>query len=195
MSLVALSREYPSIFKAPVLRQVDPRIFSLHYFRHCMTCGFCKDQCCSYGVDIDEENIARLRGLGDDFKTFVGVREEEWFGAEIFDDVEFPSGHHRHTRVRDGRCVFHDPRERGCKIHAWSLQKGLDYHLYKPMVSILFPLTFNYGLLEPSSEVTDGSLACSGDGASLYDGARDELRYFFGHALVGELDTLKTGFL
>jgi hypothetical protein len=191
MSILALSRDHPSIFKAPVLHSVDMRIFSLRYFTHCMSCGFCNDQCCSYGVDVDAKNADLLRSLGDDFKAFVGVPESEWFTNEIVVDPEFPSGRNVRTRTRGSHCVFHKRGGRGCLIHAYCAENGLDYHLYKPMVSILFPLTFNYGRLEPSSEVIDRSLVCSGDGPSLYEGGRDELAYFFGEMLVEELDTLK----
>ena len=191
MSIVALAREHPSIFKAPVLGSVDTQIFALRYFTHCMACGFCKDQCCSYGVDIDVANAEALRALGPDFQAFVGIAESEWFTDEIIDDVEFPSGRHRRTRTRGSHCVFHKSDGRGCTIHAYCLDRGLDYHRYKPMVSILFPLTFEHGCLVPSSEVVDKSLVCAGDGPSLYEGVRDELGYFFGDGLIEELDGLK----
>ena len=64
MSVVALRREHASIFKAPILHEVDMRIFGLRYFTHCMACTFCNDQCCSYGVDIDFDNAQKLRGIG-----------------------------------------------------------------------------------------------------------------------------------
>jgi len=195
VSVVALRREHASIFKAPILREVDMRIFGLRYFTHCMACTFCNDQCCSYGVDIDFDNAQKLRGLGDGFRNFVGIPEEEWFTGEIVEDAEFPSGRYTRTQTRGSRCVFHKKDGRGCMIHAWCLDNGLDYHLYKPMVSILFPLTFNYGRLEPSSEVLDKSLVCAGDGPTLYDGVREELVYYFGSGLIAELDALKSGAL
>ena len=191
MSVVALEREHPSIFRAPVIRSVDTRIFALRYFTHCMSCGFCNDQCCSYGVDIDVDNARKLLAMGDDFKAFIGVPESEWFTGEIVEDTEFPSGRNLRTRTRGSHCVFHNSDGRGCLIHAYCADNGLDYHLYKPMVSILFPLTFNYGVLEPSSEVVDRSLICAGDGPSVYEGVRGELVYFFGDGLVEELDVLK----
>ena|SRR5665213_832877 len=194
MTILALKREHPSIFKAPVLHAAASEIFALRYFTHCMACGFCNDQCCSYGVDIDVENANALHALGPDFKALVGVPEAEWFTDEIVEDAEFPSGRHRRTRTRDGFCVFHTPNGHGCRIHAYCAATGLDYHRYKPMVSILFPLTFEHGCLVPSSEVIDGSLICAGDGPSLYDGVRDELAYFFGQGLVEELDAMKREF-
>jgi hypothetical protein len=193
MSVVALKREHASIFKAPVLCEVDTRIFTLQYFTHCMACSFCDDQCCSYGVDIDAANAEKLLALGDRFDAFVGRSRTEWFTDEIVEDPEFPSGRYRRTQTRGTHCVFHKPEGRGCLIHAYCIENDLDYHLYKPMVSILFPLTFNYGRLEPSSEVVDKSLVCSGDGPSVYEGGRGELEYYFGTALVEELDALKTG--
>ncbi len=190
--MIALGRNYPSLFGAPVIRAVDARIFSLRYFARCMECGFCRDQCCNYGVDIDRTNMERLRSLGPAFERFAGVPQSEWFTSEIAADPEFPSGEHGRTRAANGKCVFADVGKRGCRIHAWCLEQGLDYHLYKPMVSILFPLTFEHGALVPSPEAVDGSLVCSGEGVSLYDGVRDELRYFFGDDLVAALDVLKS---
>ena len=188
MSVVALDREFASIFGAPVIRAVDTRIFALRYFTHCMQCGFCHDQCCSYGVDIDAANMERLRGLGAAFENFVGTPPSNWFEPALIDDAEFPSGRHGRTRAVAGKCVFAAPR--GCKIHAFCLENGLDYHLYKPMVSILFPLTFEHGVLEPSGEVLDGTLICVGEGPNLYDGVRGELEYFFGGEMVSLLDLM-----
>jgi hypothetical protein len=71
------------------------------------------------------------------------------------------------------------------------LEQGLDYHDYKPMVSALFPVTFEQGVLTASGEASEGSLICAGQGPSLYDGARSELEYYFGAGLVAELDQLK----
>jgi hypothetical protein len=187
--IVTLARAHPSLFGAPVLRAADTRIFSLRYFTHCMQCGFCADQCCNHGVDIDLANMERLIALGPAFEAFAGSPPSEWFADAVADDAEFPSGRHGRTRAVEGKCVF--AARRGCKIHAYCLERGLDYHLYKPLVSILFPLTFEHGVLMPSSEVLDGSLICAGDGPSLYDGVRGEVEYFFGAALIAELDALR----
>jgi hypothetical protein len=191
MTILPLSREHPSILGAPVLKTVDTQIFALRYFTHCMSCGFCGDQCCSYGVDIDAANADKLLAMGEGFEAFIGVPKSEWFTDEIVEDAEFPSGRNRRTRVRGSHCVFHKPDGRGCLIHAWCLQNGLDYHLYKPMVSILFPVTFEHGCLIASGEAVDRSLVCAGEGPTLYDGVRGELAYYFGDALVAELDALK----
>ena len=191
MSVVSLGRDYPSIFAAPVIRAADTRIFTLRYFTHCMACGFCNDQCCNYGVDIDLTNMDRLRALGPAFEAFAGTPQAEWFTAEIVEDREFPSGAHGRTRAVNGKCIFADRKGRGCKIHAYCLEHSLDYHVYKPMVSILFPLTFEQGVLVPSPEAVDGSLICAGDGPSLYDGVRGELAHFFGPELVEALDAMR----
>lgn len=175
----------------PVLSAVDPAIFRLRYFMHCMACGFCKDACCDHGVDVDLGNAERLKALPRDFHDRIGVPAEDWFTGEITADSEFPGGVHVRTRVKNGLCVFRNAHARGCAIHAYCLEKGLDYHRFKPMVSVLFPVTFEEGVLTASGEAADGSLICSGSGPSLYDGARNELSYYFGPALVAELDSLK----
>ncbi len=63
-------------------------------------------------------------------------------------DHEFPGGAHVRTSVRDGACIFRNAPARGCAIHAYCLEQGLDYHLLKPMVSVLFPVTFEQGVLD-----------------------------------------------
>jgi hypothetical protein len=189
--VIALAREYPSIWGRPVIRAVDARVFTLRYFRRCLDCSFCNDQCCTHGVDIDVDNAVRLLNLGEGCETYVGVARADWFDAESFADAEFPSGSYRRTRTRDGHCVFHTLNGRGCKIHAWCLERGLDYHALKPLVSTLFPLTFEMGALVPSNEILESSLVCAGSGDSLYDGARDELIWFFGQGLADELDCLR----
>jgi len=173
------------------LKLVDPAIFALRYFTHCMACGFCKDACCDHGVDIDLDNVERLKALPPDFHDRVGVPAEDWFTDEIIADSEFPGGLHVRTRVKNGTCVFRNAHARGCAIHAYCLETGLDYHRFKPMVSALFPVTFENGVLTASGEAADGSLICGGSGPSLYDGARGELSYYFGPDLVAELDRLK----
>lgn len=190
MSVVRLSRDYVCVQGAPVIHSVDTAIFSLRYFARCMACDFCADQCCSYGVDIDFGNVVRLAALGDDFSRRVPVPRSEWFTDTVVEDPEFPSGRYLRTREKGGRCVFHNPEGRGCVIHGYALEKGIDYHELKPLVSTLFPVTFDYGVLVASSEVHDRSLACAGQGASVYEGARDELTYYFGRDFVAELDAL-----
>ena len=191
--VLPLKAEYPCKMGGPVLRAVDTRIFTLRYFMDCMGCRFCNDICCSFGVDVDLENVARLKAMPQDFKDYIGVPDSEWFTAEIVQDPEFPGGQHVRTRVVDGRCVFLNRQARGCKVHSYCLDKGIDYHLLKPMVSILFPVTFDYGVLNASNEVVDKSLICEGAGPTCYEGARGELLYYFGPGLVAELDALADG--
>ena len=183
-----LSRDYTCKGGGPVLHAVDPAIFALRYFQPCLACGFCRDACCSWGVDIDLGNAARLKALPQDFKTLVGLPQSEWFTSAVTEDAEFPGGAHVRTTVIDGACVFRNRAGRGCLIHVYALENGMDYHDLKPIVSALFPVTFEQGVLTAADEVADGSLRCAGDGPTLYEGAREELRHYFGDALIAELD-------
>ena len=159
----------------------------------CMQCSYCHDSCCQYGVDVDVQNVARLEARADEIAAFTGVPRERWFTDEWTDDREFPGGRHTRTRVEDGACVFRNRTGRGCRIHSFALERGIDYHELKPMVSVLFPVTFDGGLLHPSNEIADRSLQCYGDGPSLYRGVRDEIGWYFGADLVTELDALERG--
>ena len=126
---------------------MERQIFTLRYFQPCLGCGFCQDACCDWGVDVDLENVARLKALPQDFKILVGVPEGQWFTTAITHDPEFPGGSHVRTAIVHGACVFRNREGRGCLIHAYALEKGLDYHTFKPLVSTLFPVSFERGVL------------------------------------------------
>jgi hypothetical protein len=57
------------------------------------------------------------------------------------------------------------------------------------MVCWMFPICWDQKVLRPNSDVKV-DLICAGQGTSLYQGARDELRVVFGDALIAELDLL-----
>lgn len=173
------------------VRCVDSRIFSLTYYTHCMECGFCGDRCCEYGVDVDVPSVLHLMKHGDHLRPYIGRHPHDAITWDWTQDTDFPGGVHTRTKVVDGACAFKNRKGRGCGIHAYCADHEVDYHLLKPMVSVLFPLTFHQGLLLPSPEASTGSLVCSGQGLSLYDGVREELLYYFDAGLVAELDALK----
>ncbi|MGE3804773.1 MAG: hypothetical protein AB7K24_08890 [Gemmataceae bacterium] len=192
--IIPLSQSYPSRTGVPVLSQVDEDIFRCKYFRHCMACTFCHDSCCSYGVDVDIENVKRLEAHADGLQALVGQPSSSWFHTRFARDDEFPGGKFTRTRVVDGACVFLDRKGRGCLIHRYCLEQGLDYHELKPLVSCLFPLTFGHGVLTIAEEVEDNSLICVNIGESVYRGVRDDLLYYFGDGLVAELDDLENAY-
>jgi hypothetical protein len=189
----ALTRPYPTRWGAPVVDRVDTAIFQQRYFVGCMDCTYCFDSCCQYGVDVDGTNVERLKEHKAPLEALTGVPMERWFTAEWNDDKEFPGGRQTRTRVENGACVFRNRKGRGCLIHKYALENGIDYHQLKPLVSTLFPLTFDYGLLHPSTEIEDKSLQCYNDGPTLYEGVRDEVLWYFGADLVVELDALRDG--
>ncbi len=187
-----LSRNYTGPFGAPTISSVDTEIFQKKYFTYCMECTFCDDACCAYGVDVDILNVKRLEAKQTELEQWTGVPRAEWFDGEMRADQEFPGGAHTRTAVRDGRCVFIDKSGRGCMIHSYCLEKGIDFHELKPIVSVLFPVTFDDELLHASSEIDDGTLVCAGEGPSLYQGLRSDLQYYFGEEFVAELDAMNS---
>jgi hypothetical protein len=187
----ALSRPYACRWGVPVVDRVDTAIFARRYFMQCMQCSYCFDSCCQYGVDVDAPNVERLRSRADELERFTGVPRDRWFTEEWTDDAEFPGGRHTRTRVEGGACVFRSRKARGCMIHSYAVEAGVDYHELKPMVSVLFPVTFDGGLLHPSNEIEDRSLQCIDDGPTLYRGVRGEIAWYFGDPLVAELDGLE----
>lgn len=188
--LISLSRPYTAIAGAPTISAVDRAVFERRYFAQCMSCGFCADSCCSHGVDVDGRVEAALHADAAAIERHTGVPAAEWFRAPAVADEDAPGGTFRRTAVRDGYCVFHSARGRGCMLHSYAITTGRDYHDVKPMVSTLFPVTFGGGALVVSDELEDGSLICSAVGPTAYEAAREELAYYFGDALVIELDAL-----
>jgi len=185
-----LSRPYVARDGAPVIDRVDADVFTHRYFGACLACGFCGDACCDYGVDADAAVVTRIMAQADAIEARVGVARDGWFTGSLAPDADLPGGAGTRTQVADGGCVFRSRTSRGCLLHAYAMETGQDYHLLKPMVSTLFPLTFTEGLLCLSGELEDGSLICGGTGPSAYEAVRPELEYYFGTDLVVELDAL-----
>ena len=190
MAIHQLSRRYPSRHGAPVIHGVDSGIFELRFFGRCMECTFCFDACCQWGVNIDVENVQRLQAHAPALEALTGVPRELWFEDETEEDAEYPGGRVARTRADERGCVFHARDGRGCLIHRYALDNGLDYHDLKPMISVLFPITYDSGILCAAEEMTDGSLPCTEQGPTLYETGREEVRYYFGDAIVAELDAL-----
>jgi Fe-S-cluster containining protein len=186
-----LQRPYASIFGAPVIDRVDTDLFVKTYYMHCMQCDFCHDSCCAYGADIDVPNAERVMAHADALSAELGFPRTAWFKKTPTPDHEYPGGAYTRTRSVEGACVFLNRTGRGCLIHKFCLENGLDYHELKPLVCILFPISFNEGLFFPADEIKDGSLACLGPGPTLYRSSRDEVLHYFGSELVAELDAIE----
>jgi hypothetical protein len=169
---------------------VDPRIFTYRYFTHCLQCGFCHDWCCSWGVDVDLRAVDAILRHADALERFTGVERARWFERGVERDARMPGGGSRRTRVEGGACVFLNRAGRGCRLHAFCLEQGLDYHELKSLVDCLFPLTFDGDRLCASDELTGRELVCMDQGPTAYEGVRDEIRYYFGDECVEVLDRM-----
>ena len=190
LMIINLLQEYPSIYKLPIITSVDTTIFTVRYFTYCLACGFCKDSCCSFGTDIDLENLGRIDEWAEKLENYVGISRREWFENGYRPYPEYPSMAFVRTKVVSGSCVFLNRPERGCLLHSFCLKEGVDYHYLKPMLCSIFPITFDNGLLHPAVEVDDRSLVCLGKGETLYAGVRGELAYYFGSQFIDKLDEL-----
>lgn len=191
--MLSLSRPFPSRYQVPVLNAVDPRIFTLRYFTFCLACEFCHDWCCQFGVDADHWHVARILAHADALEAFLGVARDRWFTDQIDVDPDAPGGAMRRTAIVDGQCVFLNRAGRGCQLHTFCLEQGIDPLDLKPLVDGLFPLTYEGQVLCAADEVLDGDLVCLETGPTLYRGVRDSLRYYFGDSLVAELDGIEAG--
>jgi hypothetical protein len=190
VTALSLPRPFASRSGVPIVAAVDPRIFTRRYFTHCLSCAFCHDACCTYGVDFDHRTHATLERHAAAFEAFSAIPRARWFADESTPDDTMPGGASVRTRVEDGACVFRNRQGRGCLLHGFALAEGIDYHDIKPIVDCLFPLTWEEDVLVPSAEVLDDTLICLDTGPTLYEGVREELRYYFGDELVDALDRM-----
>jgi hypothetical protein len=140
---------------------------------------------------VDVENVKRIDMHADGIEKLVGIPRDQWFEPEIYTDAEYPGGAALSTNVVNGACIFLNRSGRGCLLQTYAMKHQIDYHELKPMVSVIFPLTFGEGILMPAEEVDDQSLVCMGTGLTLYRALRDELTYYFGEDMVQELDQLE----
>ncbi len=202
---VPLSRPFPSRYGAPVLDRVDTRIFEYRYFTNCLECTFCHDSCCQYGADIEMPRVRALEKYQHELEQYLGVPRSEWFREDpedigIIPEPEYPGGEYTRTAVvelprnrspiHEEACVFVDPVGRGCRIHRFAIEKGIDVHDIKPMVCLFFPLCHGEGELRPAIEFELEDLVCQGEGKTIYEASRVEVLYYFGEELVAELDQL-----
>ena len=188
---IRLSRTYPCRYGAPVIARVEPAIFTYRYFTHCLACGFCHDWCCRWGVDVDLRAAEGILRQADGLERYTGIPRERWFEPGVERDPGMPGGGSRRTRVEHGACVFLNRAGRGCRLHGYALERGLDYHDLKSMIDCLFPLTFAGDRLCPADELVERELVCMDQGPTAYQGVREEIRYYFGEGCVEELDGLQ----
>jgi Fe-S-cluster containining protein len=190
--IVDLSRPYTARGGTPTVDRVNVRIFQATFFSACMECSFCFDTCCQYGATVEAPMAEELLRSADELERYLGVPREQWFENWFKPDADYPGGKYTRTRVVDGACVFLNRTGRGCLLHRFCLERGVEVHQLKPMACHMFPVLWDEGVLIPPLEVQDGSLVCIGAGPTLYRSARGDLEYYFGPELVAELDALET---
>src|SRR5687768_17312874 len=86
------------------------------------------DACCQYGCDVDLGERAAILARADSIRPLLRgeVASSPWFGDEIEDDEDYPSGKIVRTEVWNDGCVFLAHDRRGCAIHRASLEQGWD---------------------------------------------------------------------
>ena len=188
-NIIPLSKEYA--YGNMAISFVHRDIFLKTYFARCLECNFCHDWCCSFGADIDIQNVEKIQQQREEILPFVRLPEGDWFEPEYTYYEEYAGNQYTRIHPQGPRCAFISKDQRGCGLHRYALSKGMDYHEIKPLVCILFPLSFEEGVLSLAPELDDDSLVCAGDGASAYQSLRNELNYYFGQGFLEELDALE----
>jgi Fe-S-cluster containining protein len=188
-TILSLSREYGSGNLAISFVQRD--VFLKTYFARCLECNFCHDWCCSFGADIDIQNVEKIQQRKEEILPFIRPSEVEWFDGEYSYHEEYAGNQYTRINPHGPRCVFISKDQRGCGLHRYALSQQMDYHEIKPLVCVLFPLSFGEGILCLAPELEDNSLICADSGSSVYQSLREELKHYFGPEIVEELDDLE----
>jgi len=181
--VIQLSRAFASRYGVPSISQIDLRMYTLRYFTWC----------CEHGVDVDLLHVRAMEQHREGLEVATGIPFADWFTDEYEEDDEVPGGASMRTNTTERGCVFLTPGGRGCTIHQYANDNGIDYHELKSLVDVLFPLTYEGELLTIADEVADGSLVCLDTGPTVYQGMRKELQYYFGDSFVKELDEIEAG--
>ncbi len=152
------------------------------------------DACCQYGVDVDVSERDAILERAPDIAALLRkeVTGERWFGHDVSEDPDFPSGRFVRTATFGGGCIFLAHDKRGCAIHRASVEKGWDYNGVKPHVCRLFPLSYEEGAIVISDDYTDYSCSRDPTAPTLYRVARAALEAIFGTALVVALDSAES---
>lgn len=193
--IVNFQKKYKSMYGVPVIDRFETSIYQIKYYTNCLSCNFCNATCCSNGVDIDINNVKRIMENAEKIEHYIKIPKNEWFCGDYKNDDEFPGGRYTRTKIKNNSCVFLNGNGRRCMIHRFCIENDIDFHILKPIVSSLFPITFDEGLLHPSDETLDSSLICLNQGSSLYQGVREEILYYFGLESVNELDYYEEKFI
>jgi len=176
-----------SMTRSIKIDEVDQGIFTKKYFAYCLNYG-CADMCCWYGCQTDGAEKARILMYATQLEARLGMPASQWFEKEIVKDSDYPSGETIRTRVHRDRCVFYNHRLRGCELHRFAVEKGMDCHLLKPMICSLFPVSWEWGRLSVSSFLDE--LPCKDCGVSVFEAQKEELTFYFGTEFVSELEKL-----
>ena len=167
------------------IHRIDEAIFTTRYHADCLEYG-CGDSCCSYGCPADLVEVERIMSYKDKLESLTGRDSAQWFVDNAEANADYPSGVIRRTRVYDGNCVFHNRASRGCILHGMALEKGIDPHQIKPMVCFFFPLTWDGDYLHVAEFLDE--LYCRQCGVLIIDSLLDEIRYYLGEEVAGEME-------
>ena len=183
-----LGNNFRSCFGLPIINKIDTLIFSTTY----TSAG-----CCSGGAAMDIhtfEKLVKHRAAPD----FAGIT---WEGYTFKEDVYSPGGKGCCTKFDNDRCMFQNP-DRGCSIHSYCINNNIDIHELKFFACCLFPVKVNK-IGEIHHILTTGYEMCSpqldlpcrttGD-TSVYETARKDIEYYYGRALITEIEKIKNVF-
>lgn len=150
----------------------------------------CKAACCVNGIWVDVGHVQRILGAAALIKPYVAEQyrnEDSWFGEELMEHADFPSGLGipTQTGVMDGHpersaCVLLR-RDYKCSLQMASLEHGLGYPGLKPFDCASYPILRSEGILQVDEASpaelggADCQRPCAGEPQRMFEVFREEV--------------------
>lgn len=123
----------------------------------CYNCN-CKDLCCKlrkdrYGADFDKESYELVIKNKRIIEPLMNIKIENCFEKTFTGEKDFLGKNSiRSLKGKDGFCIFHKKKSRGCILYDLVMQKKVSRRII-PSICRLFPLSWEKGKLVVYNEL------------------------------------------
>lgn len=186
--IIELKQTFNSRYGLPAVSKVETDIFTFKYYdKNCFDNNTCNDICCSEGVLMDIRSFEQLLKYKDK-PEFKHIDWDYYFKKDLL----AAGGLGCDSRVVNGTCAFRNTGGRGCLIHKFSLESGMDFRDIKFLYCCFFPADIFDGELLSYSNLLrrKGYLNCEGGNSTVYETSKNDIEYYFGQGLINELDNI-----
>lgn len=172
--------------------KIDTLIFEQKFVPRC-DLELCFGQCCDWGVYVDinfvEVIISNRYDIINSMDDEQPKNPDNWFEKNFIKDEDFPSGFAVSTNVYERKngteqCIFKD-KNNFCSLQVSAMKRETHKWEIKPFHCILYPVTFDKGILSYDSEHSINLNYCGlnhpeNHSQSVFEAMTEEICYVFG---------------